>query len=94
NFSYSIQKERRALRAANVPETEMEALFGREKTKSLEMFGQNKYKDATGAFEGGNYMQFGIYRSALDCIMFTRNKQEFCPACTMAITEVIDMYAK
>jgi len=94
NFSYGIQKERRALRAANVPETEMEALFEREKNTSLEMFGKNKYKDETGAFEGGNYMQFGIYRSALDCIMFTRNKQEFCPACTRAISEVIDMYAK
>jgi hypothetical protein len=94
NFSYGIQKERRALRAANVPETEMEALFEREKNTSLEMFDKNKYKDATGAFEGGNYMQFGIYRSALDCIMFTRNKQEFCPACTKSITEVIDMYAK
>ena len=94
NFSFGIQKERRALRAANVPETEMEALFEREKKSSLEMFSKNKYKDATGAFEGGNYMQFGIYRSALDCIMFTRNKQEFCPACTKAISEVIDMYAK
>ncbi len=94
NFSYGIQNERRALRAANVPETEMEALFEREKNTSLEMFSNNKYKDATGAFEGGNYMQFGIYRSALDCIMFTRNKQEFCPACTKAISEVIDMYAK
>jgi hypothetical protein len=94
NFSYGIQKERRALRAANVPETEMEALFEREKKTSLEMFSDNKYNDATGAFEGGNYMQFGIYRSALDCIMFTRNKQEFCPACTKAISEVIDMYTK
>ncbi len=94
NFSFDIQKERRALRAANVPETEMEALFGREKNTSLEMFSKNKYKDATGAFEGGNYMQFGIYRSALDCIMFTRNKQEFCPACSKAISEVIDMYSK
>ena len=94
NYSYGIQNERRALRAANVPETEMEALFEREKNTSLEMFSKNKYKDATGAFEGGNYMQFGIYRSALDCIMFTRNKQEFCPACTKAISEVIDMYAK
>jgi hypothetical protein len=94
NFSYGIQKERRALRAANVPEEQMEALFQREKKTSLEMFGKNKFKDATGAFEGGNYMQFGIYRSALDCIMFTRNKQEFCPACTKAVSEVIDMYAK
>jgi len=94
NFSFGIQKERRALRAANVPETEMEALFAREKKTSLETFSKNKYKDATGAFEGGNYMQFGIYRSALDCIMFTRNKQEFCPACTKAISAVIDIYSK
>jgi hypothetical protein len=94
NFSFGIQKERRALRAANVPETDMEALFEREKKTSLDMFGKNKYKDVTGAFEGGNYMQFGLYRSALDCIMFTRNNQAFCPACTKAISEVIDMYAK
>lgn len=93
-FSYGIQKERRALRAANVPETQMEALFEREKQASLEMFSKNKYKDVTGAFEGGNYMQFGIYRSALDCIMFTRNKQAFCPACTKAVSEVIDMYSR
>jgi hypothetical protein len=94
NFSYEIQKERRALRAANVPETEMEQLFEREKLTSLEMFDKSKYKDATGAFEGGNYMQFGIYRSAQDCIMFTRNKQEFCPACRKAISEVIDLYSR
>jgi hypothetical protein len=94
NFSFEIQKERRALRAANVPEEKMEALFEREKKATLEMFGKNKYKDEAGAFEGGNYMQFGIYRSALDCIMFTRDKQEFCPACTKAISEVIDMYSK
>jgi len=94
NFSYNIQKERRALRAANVPETEMEKLFEREKQTSQEMFDKNKYKDTTGAFEGGNYMQFGIYRSALDCIMFTRNKQAFCPACRQAISEVIELYTK
>ncbi len=94
NFSYDIQKERRALRAANVPETEMEQLFEREKQTSLAMFEKSQYKDATGAFEGGNYFQFGIYRSAQDCIMFTRNKQEFCPACRKAISEVIDLYSR
>jgi hypothetical protein len=94
NFSFEIQKERRALRAANVPETEMEALFEREKRTSLEMFSKNKHKDDTGVFEGGNYMQYGIYRSALDCIMFTRNKQKFCPACNKAISQVIDMYSR
>ena len=93
-FSYGIQEERRALRAAKVPETEMENLFEREKKISLEMFDKNKYKDEVGAFEGGNYFQFGMYRSALDCIMFTRNKQAFCPACRKAISEVIDMYSR
>lgn len=94
NFSYNIQKKRRALREAKVPESEMEALFEHEKKTTLDMFAKNKYKDSTGAFEGGNYMQFGIYRSALDCIMFTRNKQEFCPACSKALAEVIEMYAR
>jgi hypothetical protein len=93
-FSFGIQKERRALRAANVPETEMEALFEREKESSLRMFASNPNRDATGAFEGGNYMQYGIYRSALDCIMFTRNRQAFCPACTRAISQVIDLYSR
>lgn len=93
-FSYGIQKERRALRAAKVPETEMENLFEREKKTSMELFEKDKYYEATGAFEGGNYFQFGIYRSALDCIMFTRNKQAFCPACSKAISEVIDMYSE
>jgi hypothetical protein len=35
-----------------------------------------------------------MYRSAIDCIMFTRNKQEFCPACRRAISQVIDQYSK
>ena len=94
NFSYEIQKERRALRAAKVPESKVEALFGREKKEMIAMIGKMKYKNTTGAFEGGNYMQHGIYRSAIDCIMFTRNRQMFCPACQKAISEVIDQYSK
>jgi hypothetical protein len=47
-----------------------------------------------GAFEGGGYMQYGLYRPYADCIMFTRNKQEFCPVCKDAISKVIDQYTK
>lgn len=94
NFSYDIQKQRKALRASGAPETDMESLFEYEKQASLALFEKNEHQHHTGAFEGGNYMQFGLYRSALDCIMFTRNKQEFCPACTNAISKVIDMYAQ
>ncbi len=52
-----------------------------------------KYKHTTGAFEGANYMQYGMYRSAIDCIMFTRNRQIFCPACQKGISAVIDQYS-
>jgi len=94
DFSYSIQVERRQLRAVNVPEEKMEALFEREKHTLLEMISKMEYKDAVGAFEGANYMQYGIYRSAVDCIMFTRNLQQFCPACQRAISQVIDQYSQ
>ncbi len=92
--SQEIQKERRKLRAAKVPESEVEALFEREKAEMLEMIDEMEYKNTTGAFEGANYMQHGMYRSAIDCIMFTRNKQEFCPACKKAIEQVIDQYSR
>lgn len=94
DFSYAIQKERKQLRADNVPEEKMEALFEREKNTLLGMISMMEYKKATGAFEGGNYMQYGLYRSAVDCIMFTRNRQQFCPACQRAISQVIDQYSK
>lgn len=94
DFGYAIQKERKQLRAANVPEEKMEALFEREKNTLLGMISMMEYKNAAGAFEGGNYMQFGLYRSAVDCIMFTRNRQQFCPACQRAISQVIDQYSK
>lgn len=92
--SMEIQKERKALRAAKVPEAEVEALFERERKEMLEMIDKMEYKNTVGAFEGANYSQYGQYRSAIDCIMFTRNKQVFCPACQKAIGQVIDQYTK
>ncbi len=93
-FSYRIQAERKQLRADKVPEERMEALFEREKNTMLKMISEMEYRNATGAFEGANYMQHGLYRSAVDCIMFTRNKQQFCPACQRAISQIIDQYSR
>jgi len=94
HFSYEIQKERKALRAAKVPEAEVEALFEREKKESSNILEHMEYSNQVGAFEGGGYMQYGLYRPYSDCIMFTRNKQEFCPVCQQAINQVIDQYTK
>jgi len=93
-FSYDIQKERKALRAKKVPEAEVEALFEREKKESAAILDNMQYTGKVGAFEGGGYMQHGLYRPYADCIMFTRNKQQFCPVCQDAISQVIEQYVK
>ena len=93
-FSYEIQKERKALRASKVPEKEVEALFEREMEESSAILDHMEYTGKVGAFEGGGYMQYGLYRPYADCIMFTRNKQQFCPVCQDAISKVIDQYVK
>ncbi len=93
-FSIGIQKERRELRAAKAPESELESLFDRQSDGENAMIAKMKYKDKAGAFEGANYMQNGLYRSAVNCIMYTRRPLEFCPACQKAITQIIDQYSK
>lgn len=94
NFSYIIQKERKELRAKKVPESEIEALFERERTESTNLLDNMEYSGQVGAFEGGGYMQYGLYRPYADCLMFTRNKQIFCPVCQEAISKVMDQYTK
>lgn len=91
--SAEVQKERNALRAAKVPEAEVEALFLREYNQQNEFYAKEEYKDKVGAFEGAGYNQYGLYRSQLDCIMFTRHNV-FCKVCQRSISDVIDQYVK
>ncbi len=93
-FSMEIQKERKQLRAAKVPESEVEALFIRQRDGETKMIEQEKYKGKVGAYEGGGYLQYGMYRPYLDCIMYSRNSNDFCPVCQDAISRVIDQYTK
>jgi hypothetical protein len=90
---YKIQKERDSLRAAHVPENIMEDLFKRQMNKEDEFFAKEQYKDRVGAFEGANYYQKGMYRSQLDCIMYTRH-MKFCKVCQRSIVDVIEQYTK
>ena len=91
-FEMGIQKQRRELRAAGKPESEMEELFRREREKEEEIFQSEKYAGKVGAFEGANYQAKGYYRPEVDCIMFTRY-DKFCAVCRRAIERVIGMYA-
>ena len=91
-FGYSIQRQRDSLRAAKVPENVMEDLFMRQYNQEDKFFSSEKFKDKTGAFEGAGYMQYGLYRSQLDCIMFTRH-MKFCNVCRKGLEAVIDIYS-
>ena len=85
---------RRKLRAQNVPEAQMDALFTREREWETEFLGREKYAGKVGAFEGAGYEAKGLYRPQVDCIMFTRNEVGFCRVCNRAIARVIDWYSK
>ncbi len=88
------QVERRKLREANVPESQMDALFRRELEWETNFLGNEKFANRVGAFEGASYEAKGLYRPEADCIMFTRDEVGFCDVCDRAIQRVIDMYAK
>jgi len=90
--SRAYQKKRAALRSANRPESEMNALF-REDLKTTEaLFANKPHRHDVGAFEGANYEASGYYRPAMQCLMFDRS-EAFCPVCSDGVSEIIDLYA-
>jgi hypothetical protein len=92
-FGYTIQKTRDSIRAAHLPESVMEALFMKQKAGEDVFFGKEKFRDRVGAFEGAGYTPKGLYRSQLDCIMYTRHLQ-FCRVCNRSLSRVFDQYTR
>ncbi len=91
-YEHEIQAERRRIRAENRPESEMNALFEKEKHHEDQLLASDKYSGQVGAFEGADYEAHGYYRPQENCIMFTRY-DSFCAVCRRAIERVIAMYA-
>jgi hypothetical protein len=91
--SLAVQKTRAQMRADDVPESEMNALFRFTEEYSAKLFARSEYRDVVGAFEGANYAAEGYYRSAQNCLMFTRTDY-FCAVCSAAIEKVIDEYTQ
>lgn len=88
-----IQKRRKAIRAENRPEAEIDALFLEQITAETRLLAADPTFGKVGAFEGANYEAKGYYRPQMDCVMFSRNKVPFCAVCQKAIDQVIDLYA-
>ncbi|WP_292039560.1 IgA Peptidase M64 [Massilia sp. UBA6681] len=90
--SRAYQKKRAALRAANRPESEMNALFMEDLKATNALFAGKPHRHDVGAFEGANYEATGYYRPAMQCLMFDRS-EAFCPVCQDGISDIIDLYA-
>ncbi|MES2296557.1 MAG: M64 family metallopeptidase [Pseudomonadota bacterium] len=91
-YSRAYQKRRAALRAANRPEAEMNALFREDLAHTEALFSKAPQRSLIGAFEGANYEASGYYRPAMQCIMFDRS-EKFCDVCRDAVGAIIDLYA-
>ena len=65
-----------------------------EHAQKVDNFLKNsKYARKVGALEGAGYAAKGLYRSMVDCLMFTKGTKPFCTACEQAVIRVIDHYA-
>jgi hypothetical protein len=91
--SRAAQARRAEIRKQGRPEADMEALFREEQQMDARQFSAERFAGAIGAFEGARYEAQGLYRPAVDCIMFTRS-EEFCAVCRRAISRVIDSHVR
>ncbi|MCF6356159.1 MAG: IgA Peptidase M64 [Draconibacterium sp.] len=55
---------------------------------------KGKYNKTVGVYEGGGYMEKGIYSPFIDCRMKSNNPKKFCPVCEEAIKKVIRFYTE
>lgn len=91
---HAYQKERRRLRDIRAPEQALTKLAATHQAVLDRMLSSEPYEHAIGAFEGGGYRAKGIYRPALDCIMFSRRQQTFCRVCEHHLSKVLDTYVR
>ncbi len=85
----------------NAPAAKVDALkaeseqLSKQNAEALDAYlAKSKFVNQVGAFEGAGYASKGMYRPALDCIMFSKGTKPFCPVCTRAITKVIEYYGE
>ena len=54
-----------------------------------EFLARSRWVGTIGAFEGAGYSSTGLYRPALDCLMFSRRVQPFCQVCERAVEAMV-----
>lgn len=59
-----------------------------------EYLARSSWAGMIGAFEGAGYSSTGLYRPALDCLMFSRRVQPFCKVCERAVEAMVLHYTE
>ena len=55
---------------------------------------KSKFWNKVGVFEGAGYSSNGMYRSMLDCLMFSKGTKPFCKVCEEHVAKVINQFAE
>jgi len=88
-------KKNAASTTAIVEAEENYTTFDRDHANKTDKYLENsKFKNVVGAFEGAGYSSNGMYRSMLDCIMFSKGDKPFCKVCAERIVKVINHYTE
>ena len=95
NARIAALKKSRASRAElQTAEAASEAL-STENGRQVDAFlAKSKFGGQVGAFLGAGYSSLGLYRPALQCIMFNRGLRPFCKVCERAIVETIEHFSE
>lgn len=95
-----LNNEIAELKLNNAPEEKVNSLqkkyneLDRIHSEEVDEFLTNsKYFGKVGAFEGAGYSSKGMYRSMLDCLMFTKGIKPYCKACEQRVKEVLNYYS-
>jgi hypothetical protein len=90
-----------SLKRAGAPRAEVETIEAESERLSVDnakkvddYLQKSKFWGKTGAFEGAGYSAKGLYRPAVDCLMFTKGTKPFCRVCEEAVLRVIKYYSE
>ena len=93
--SRDIQAKRRAIRAANRPEAEMDALFRAQQAEETAAARQpSRTRTPSAPSKARCTKRAATTGPQADCVMFTRNEVPFCAVCRRALEKVIDLYSR
>jgi hypothetical protein len=88
----SYGETRRAMRERGAAPAQLDSLSKADSKWVRDFLRSQENWGKVGAYQGACYASEGLYRPYLDCIMFTKTLEGFCPVCQRAIETVIDFY--